>query len=93
MPKSNYKSLAAAILLQAQKDLDAFPIMGIKKANHNALCEYGKLLEDIERFLESDWCQTLCQLADIDHRMYTKDMDELFQQQKERYNNEKQKVS
>lgn len=83
--QDKYISLAAGILLQAKRDLDAFP-----KTN-NMFCEYDKILDDIESFLESDWCQTLCQLADVDHRMYTRHMGELLHFQREGLENKKRK--
>jgi len=78
--KDGYTSLAAGILLQAKRDIEAFP----KSKKGNVSAEYKKVLVDIKKFLKSDWCQSLYEFAGTDYRIYIFGMHELHKRQEER---------
>lgn len=92
MLERNYLGLASGILLRAQKDLEGFPKESGGKAYHDELLKYGQLLEDVEIFLGSGWCETLCQGVNIDHSIYVQDMSEILQRQRKRYDKEVQRM-
>jgi hypothetical protein len=81
----NYKCLAAEILLQALRDLEAFPKAKDAEQNCRLFREYGETLYDIEGFLKSGWCETLCEYVGIGYKVYTDDMGELLRRRKKQY--------